>query len=109
MIPRKNRLPREAFRAHGYRTLTTAFFSLKTKDNNLNVNRIGVVIGKSVDKRAARRNFWERQIKARLLRIPVAGGAGKDFLVMVFPKINSLTKKEFIEIFDTTVRKLKKN
>lgn len=110
MIPRKNRLPREAFRARGYQTLTTPFFSVKTKDNSLGVNRIGVVIGKSVDKRATRRNFWERQAKIGFLRTSVVGtaaGKGRDFLVMVFPKINSITKKEFVELFEGTIQKLK--
>ncbi len=102
MIPRKNRLPREAFRARGYWTVATPFFSFKTKNNNLYFDRIGVVVGKSVDKRAVRRNFWERQVKAQLLQVH---GGGRDFLVMVFPKINSLTKKEFVDIFEKTVNK----
>lgn len=102
MIPRKNRLPREAFRARGYQTVATPFFSLKVKNNNIGVDRIGVVVGKSVDKRAVRRNFWERQVKAELLRIQ---GGGMDFLVVVFPKINSLTKKGFIDIFKRTIQK----
>jgi ribonuclease P protein component len=106
MLPAKNRLPRENFRVRGYRVVATPHFSLKTKDNLLSVNRIGVVIGTSVDKRATRRNFWERQVKAQFLRMPGmstkpaepatgAGAAGKDFIVTIFPKVKNLTKRQF--------------
>jgi len=103
MLPAKNRLPREAFRVRGYQMVATPHFSLKTKDNLLSINRLGVVIGTSVDKRAVRRNFWERQVKARFLRMPSAPtsnsntATGKDFIVTIFPKIKNLTKRQFNE------------
>ena len=94
MIPKRARLPRASFRERGYRTIATPFFSLKVKDNGAGTNRIGVVVGKSVDKRATRRNFWERQAKAQLLTAP---NLGKDFILTAYPKINTLTRKKFLE------------
>jgi ribonuclease P protein component len=92
MIPVKFRLPSGGFKAAGYRAVRTPHFSLKFKDNGTGVNRIGVVVGKSVDKRAVRRNFLERQAKTALLKAPQDG---KDLIITLFPKTNALTKKEF--------------
>jgi len=92
MVPKPSRLPRSGFRERGYRTIRTRFFSLKYRDNGSAGNRIGVVVGVAVDKRAVRRNFWERQAKAFLLRVPPAG---KDLLLIVSPGVKTLTKKEF--------------
>src|ERR1700722_15694468 len=92
MIPRMSRLPSDEFRAHGYRTVTTPFFSLRVKKNSLEKNRMGVVIGLVVDRRAVKRNFWKREAKVQLLRIPILS---KDFLVVFSPNIKQLTKTEF--------------
>lgn len=105
MLPLKNRLPRQEFRARGYRTVTTPFFSLKTKENAVGVNRIGVVIGKSVDKRATQRNFWERQAKSNFLKAP---NLSKDFILTIFPRIASLSKQQFAEEMEKTLKTLKR-
>ena len=55
-------------------------------------NRVGVVVNTSVHKSAAKRNFWKRQAKAALL--PRADNS-HDFLVVLFSKVNTLTKKKF--------------
>jgi ribonuclease P protein component len=88
MVPQKARLPREAFSDRGYRRVTSPFFSLKFKENTAGSNRIGVIIGKSVDKRATRRNFLERQVKTELLILP---NFHNDLIMTVFPKANTLT------------------
>lgn len=92
MISKTRRLPRSEFKAHGYKTIRTPFFSLKTKKNSLFVNRIGVVIGKSVDKRATQRNFWERQAKTELSKLP---DRGDDIILIIFPAVSALTKEKF--------------
>jgi ribonuclease P protein component len=56
------------------------------------VNRIAVVIGKSVDKRAVRRNFWKRQAKVQLLKL---SPSGIDLILTIYPKANALTKEQF--------------
>lgn len=105
MIPQKSRLPRDGFRARGYRIFSTPYFSLKAKNNFLPTNRIGVIVGKSVDKRATQRNFWERQAKARLLLAPVSPqAAGKDLVVTIFPKVKLLTKAGFIKELQKTIQ-----
>jgi ribonuclease P protein component len=101
MIPLKKRLPREAFRERGYRMLATRFFSLKVKNNVVGTNRIAVVVGKSVDKRATQRNFWERQMKTVLLAAP---NVSKDIIVTVFPNINTLTKAEATKEIRTAIK-----
>jgi len=103
MLPKKNRLPREAFRERGYRAAATPFFSIKTKNNTLGANRIGVVIGLSVDKRATRRNFLERQVKNQLLRAP---NLGKDIIVIIFPKVRELSKRQFVEEIKKSLKKV---
>jgi len=55
--------------------------------------RIGVVIPASVEKSAAKRNFWKRQAKAALALM--APKEGKDILLMFFPAVRSLTRKRF--------------
>ena len=94
MIPAKFRLPPGGFKAGGYRSIRTSFFSLKFKDNGTGANRIGIVVGKSVDKRATQRNFWERQAKVQLLKAPKLG---KDLIITIFPKVNTLTKADFVK------------
>lgn len=104
MLAQKNRLPREGYRGRGYSTVATPFFSLKAKNNSLETSRIGVVVGLSVDKRATRRNFWERQVKTQLLGL---ANLNKDFVVIIFPRVNSLTRKQFIEEFQKALKKIK--
>jgi ribonuclease P protein component len=105
MVPFKNRLPRDAFRARGYRVVSTPFFSLRTKDNELGVNRIGVVVSKSIDKRATRRNFWERQAKDQLLKAP---NFGKDFIFIAFPTIQKISRQELVEEIKKILKKMER-
>lgn len=92
MIPQKTRIPRSGFRERGYRAITTKLFSLKVRQNPSGKNRIAVVVGKAVDKRASQRNFWKRQGKVQLLRVPAMG---KDFVLTLFPGVNKLKKADF--------------
>jgi ribonuclease P protein component len=103
MIPKKARLPRAGFRERGYRVYSTPFFSLKVKNNETGGNRIAVIVGKSVDKRAVRRNFWERRAKVQLLQAP---NLGKDIIMTIFPKVSTLTRQEFIKEIKKLLTKL---
>ncbi|MGC9598904.1 MAG: ribonuclease P protein component [Minisyncoccia bacterium] len=95
MLSKPSRLPSRDFRAGRWGTASTPYFVLKTKPNIQEKIRIGVIANASVHKNAAKRNFWKRQTKATLL---AAGGAGTDFLVILTPKINTLTKQQFKEL-----------
>ncbi len=90
MVRRSARLPSLEFRAGGYKTVRTPYFSLKEKENGRKKTRIGVVVNTAVGKTAAKRNFWKRQAKASLLAIK-----NKDVLMVLFPSVNTLTKKQF--------------
>jgi ribonuclease P protein component len=88
------RLPADQFRAHGYKTVSTPFFLLKIKKNSYKNTRVGIVVGVSVNKAAAKRNFWKRQARAEIaLRV----ASGNDILMMVSPNVRRLTKKQFRE------------
>jgi ribonuclease P protein component len=103
MIPKKSRIPRGLFESPAYRVLKTPFFSLKIKPNGLKNNRIAVIIGKYIDKRAVRRNLWKRRAKAQLLKAPVAGN---DFILTVYPKTKELTREEFSEEIKKTLKRI---
>ena len=105
MLQKRSRLPSQKFRSRGYQTASTPYFSLKARvrdEGGEGGNRIGIVVGMAVHKSAARRNFWKRQAKAALMDIE---DANKDFLVILSPKVNSLSKKQFRKIlFETAMR-----
>lgn len=71
--------------------VATPYFSLKAKPSATKT-RIGVVVNTAVHKTAVKRNFWKRQTKAALLALT---GAPRDFLVILSPKVNTLTKENF--------------
>jgi RNase P protein component len=60
-------------------------------------------VGKSVHKSAVKRNFWRRQARVVSADLIVPGN---DFLMIFFPKINELTKREFREVFTKTAATL---
>jgi ribonuclease P protein component len=95
MLPRELRLPSSEFLARGYRTIATPYFSLKAKQNGLSQNRIGVIISVAAAKSAARRNFWKRQVRARMANGEWRMANGFDFLIIFSKKGDLLTKAEF--------------
>ncbi|MDE2018920.1 MAG: ribonuclease P protein component [Patescibacteria group bacterium] len=92
MIPQKLRLPRSEFAARGYKIIKTPWFSLKTKENNLDYARFGVVIGTAVEKRAVKRNFWKRQARTVFAE---RARAGKDYILLFLKRIKELNKNQF--------------
>jgi ribonuclease P protein component len=103
MLKKAVRLPGREFRAGRYQTITTPYFSIKAKFG-VTTPRIGVVANAAVHKSAAKRNFWKRQAKAVLLAF-IPKIASRDFLIILFPKVNTLTKKKFKkELLDAAAR-----
>jgi len=88
------RLPSDQFRARGYKTIATPFFLLKIKKNSYKTTRVGIVVGVSVNKAAAKRNFWKRQARAEIV---LRATTGSDILMVVSPNVRRLTKKQFRE------------
>ncbi|HVM77315.1 MAG TPA: ribonuclease P protein component [Candidatus Paceibacterota bacterium] len=72
--------------------MRTPLFSLKIKKNDAKGLRVGVVVGKSVEKTAAKRNFWKRQAKS-VLHDAIRGN--QDIILIVQPGVRTATRKEF--------------
>jgi len=104
-IPKKMRLPARRFHERALHVVSTPFFSLKALGNHAATNRIGMVAGVAVHKSAAKRNFWRRQAGEVLRTLPDHYG---DLLLLFFPKVNTLTKKEFKEKLMAAAREIKK-
>ncbi len=66
---------------------------------------MGIVVGKNVHKSAAKRNFWKRQAKAALLRGSLPP---EDFLMILMPKVNTLTRRQFQLEVEKAIRVIKK-
>jgi ribonuclease P protein component len=100
---RFSRLPGREFRQGQYRrAVDTPYFSIRIKRSNTGKQRAGVVVGVAVNKSATRRNFWKRQVMETLRSLPAARhdlheSELHDLLVILSPKINALTKKQFRE------------
>jgi len=91
-MPKSKRLPRAEFQARGYAAMRTPMFSLKTKSNEGKGLRIGIVIGKSVEKTAVKRNFWKRQARSVFQALP---GGDHDVMLVVYPGVRTATRKQF--------------
>ena len=61
---------------------------MKFRDNGLSYNRFAVLVGKHSERTAHRRHFWKRRFFDELKSWP---DLGKDFLVIISPKIKNLT------------------
>jgi ribonuclease P protein component len=103
MLSKGARLPKDEFRARGYRTATTPYFSVKIKKNTHKENRLGVVIGVSSLKNATKRNFWRRQARSVFLEMPPAGF---DLLIIFSSHTTLPTKKVFKKMLTTAIASL---
>ena len=101
MLKKKARLPRKEFVFRGREAARTDCFSLKTRKSIAGSSRIGIVVGKSVAKSAARRNFLKRQLRAL-----IAKGArpGVDYMIVALPGIARETKREIREQVASALR-----
>jgi len=102
MIAKKFRLPRQIFSERPAGRVNTDYFLIKVFKNNLTHNRFGVVISAKVDKRSSKRNFWRRAILNYARR---QTGFGKDFLVVVSPRIRELSKSEVEQEVEKILKK----
>ncbi|MFA6198184.1 MAG: ribonuclease P protein component [Patescibacteria group bacterium] len=86
MLPRKQRLVREADFRRVYRKGATAFspsIVLKAAPNDLMVTRFGIVVSLKVSKKAVDRNRIKRQI-SEVIRLRLAKiKTGRDILLIV--------------------------
>ena len=94
MLKKSARLPKGEFRARGYRSRKTPFFSIKIKENVLSRPRIAIVAGSSSIKLATRRSFWKRQAKATLAGI---ARGGVDVLVILSGAVEKIAPLQFAD------------
>ena len=109
MLPSDSRLPYSEFRARGYRTFATPYFSLKARPNGLPKNRIGVIISVAAVKSAARRNFWKRQVKSLVASRESLTARNFDLLIIFSKKGDSLTKAQFRQELEKALSAAVKN
>ncbi len=88
------RLPARNFRLRPDQSVANPFFSLKVRGNELGRNRIGIIVGTAVHKSAVKRNFF-RRLAGEALRTSKKNYG--DLLMIIAPKANALTKKQFRE------------
>jgi ribonuclease P protein component len=92
MFKRENRLvPGVKFTS---RSFTVAQFVLKNKENDLGINRFGIVVSKKVDTRAVVRNRVKRFFRTALLDLNKKIEPGHDILFVARKEILSKTKEE---------------
>jgi len=100
MLPKKNRLTRDKEFDRVFKNGKSSYNNIvgfKVINNNLNINRFGIIVGKKVSKKAVERNKIKRQIRAiirskKLEKIK----QGYDCLIIALPKIK-LTNYQTIE------------
>ena len=93
MFKRENRLV-PGVRFNNFHILTVTQFTLKNKENNLGLNRFGIVVSKKVDARAVVRNKVKRFFRTELMNINKKIVAGHDILFLVKKEVLNKTKEE---------------
>ena len=89
------------------RTVATPYFLLKIQKRHEKEPKVRVITGISVHKSAVKRNFWKREGRAMLLP---AQNTNSDttLLLILSPKVNTLTKKQFRALLLGTIAKIEK-
>lgn len=98
MLPKQFRLPATThFRSS--RTLSTPLFTLKIQENNLLVNRYGIVISKKVEPTAVGRNRAKRQVRS-IIESGYLSAKGKDVLCIAKKPLLHATREEIAQVLD---------
>lgn len=103
MLAKKYRLPIQSVIGKNGRAVKTPFFLIKIFPNQLHYSRSGAVISKKFSAKATARNKLKRIIFSELTPL-LKGVSGRDFLVIVNPKVKNLDREEIAvhlqEVFD---------
>lgn len=83
------------------------FLGIKIKNNHLNSNRFGILLGTKVSKLAVVRNLYKRQIKSILKEQNKQTKTGYDCVIIVLPKIINKNYQEIEKEIKTAFIKLK--
>jgi len=94
LLAKKYRLPIQSVIGKNARVIKTPFFLFKIFPSRFSYSRFGIIISKKVAPRATQRNKLKRIIFSAC---NPKENPGKDFLMIVSPKIKNLTKEEIIK------------
>lgn len=92
MFKRQNRLPGGRF--YGSSFFSAPLFILKVKENNLGLNRFGIVVSKKIDKRSVVRNRIKRLLREILVNLNSKITPGHDMLFIVRKGISDSAKNQ---------------
>jgi len=106
MFKRQNRLPGGS-RFNSSKSFTVAFFVLKVKENNLGLNRFGIVVSKKIDKRAVVRNRIKRMLREIILNINSEMTSGHDMLFIVRKMIQNAERDNIYFLIRKTLEQAK--
>lgn len=93
MLKKKNRLPAGCFKAKYSEHKRNRLFYVKIKPNGLSLSRFGIVITKSVERRAVGRNRLRRIIYRLLREKKFDLASGRDVIIFVYPEALNADKK----------------
>lgn len=79
--------------------LNTRYFALYGKPNQLTYPRLGLILAKKTIRLAVMRNQFKRIIRESF-RHNQYGITGFDILVVAYPPINTLNKREFRDLLE---------
>lgn len=96
MLPKENRLKKSTDFEKVYRGkgLRDQFFSLKFRSNNLNITRIGVVVGGKVSQKSTERNKLKRRARDALKKLLPKIKKGIDVVIISLPRSKELNFEE---------------
>jgi|GEM_PF-4605082 len=82
MFKKENRVPGQ-IKFNNARRYSTSLFTVKTKDNELKLNRFAIVVSKNIYKKSTARNKAKRLLRSVIEKIEMKKEEGKDILIIV--------------------------
>ncbi len=81
-------------------------FSAKVQKNNLDYNRYGFIVAKTIDKRATVRNRLKRVFRSVIEQQWLEKGKGYDVLFILHPQIKDIERMQLEEKINNIFAKL---
>lgn len=99
MLPRKHRLQRRKDFSKVYKTgktLNAGLFRIKTKNNDIAITRIGVVVSNKTVRKAVDRSAIKRKIRAAVHELLPELITGKDIIILANTEINQASYQDML-------------
>jgi ribonuclease P protein component len=104
MIKRENRLS-SSVRFNNSHSFVTPQFILKEKENNLPVNRFGIIVSKKIDKRAVVRNKIKRFFRDAFVDLEKKINTKHDILIIVRKTVLDKAREENLILVENAFSK----